>query len=283
MRIEDVDKNFSVETKIERPGIVFTGIENPAIKLYGVFKENGKYRRMPEAVAKSVSEGVYILHSCTSGGRIKFKTDSEYVIISVKMGTLCKMPHFAWTGSIGFDMYADNVYVESFIPPGTIVDGYENVIDFRDKKEREITINFPLYSEVVDIYIGLKEGSLLEPPSEYSIEKPVVYYGSSITQGACATRPGNFYPSIVSRRIDSDYISLGFSGNALAEDEMAEYVANLNMSAFVYDYDWNAPDTEHLRNTHSKMFKKIREKNPDLPVIMMTRPKIYLYWRRKDI
>lgn len=274
--IAEIDTNFKVETKIEKEGIKFIDLNNPAIKLYGIFKENGKYRRMPEKVAKAVSEGVYRLHADTAGGRVRFKTDSEYVAISVKMDNIGKMPHFAFTGSIGFDLYADNVYEKTFVPPVDITDGYESIVEFADKKIREVTINFPLYTEVCELYIGLDENSVIEPADEYEIQKPVVYYGSSITQGGCASRPGNSYQSIVSRKLNCDYINLGFSGNAKGEDEMAEYIKNLDMSAFVYDYDHNAPNLEHLEKTHNRMFNIIRKANPDLPIIFMTRPKLYL-------
>ena len=103
-----------------------------------------------------------------------------------------------------------------------------------------------------------------------------MYYGSSITQGGCASRPGNSYESIVSRRLDADYINLGFSGNAKGEPEIAEYISKLDMSCFVYDYDFNAPTVEHLINTHQKMYNVIREANPDLPIVLMSSPKYRL-------
>lgn len=231
---------------------------------------------MPESVAKNVSEGVYTLHSNTAGGRVRFVTDSTYIAIHTKMDGLGKMPHFALTGSIGFDLYVDNYYAKTFVPPFYIEDGYESIFEFEKKEEREITINFPLYSNVSELYIGLQETSLLAEAKPYKNTKPIVYYGSSITQGGCASRPGMAYQSIVSRNFDYDYINLGFSGNAKAEDEMIEYIKNLDMSIFVYDYDHNAPTVEHLAKTHEKMFKAIREKNPLLPVIIMSRPKHFL-------
>ena len=84
------------------------------------------------------------------------------------------------------------------------------------------------------------------------------------------------YQSIVSRSFDYDYVNLGFSGNAKAEDEIIDYIKNLDMSVFVYDYDHNAPNIEHLKNTHEKMFKAIREKQPLIPIIIMSRPKHFL-------
>ena len=249
--------------------------------IYGVYREGDRFRRMPEKAAKTVSEGVLRLHSNTAGGRVRFITDSPYIAIHAKMDKAAKMSHFPVTGTIGFDLYADNRYVNTFVPPRDTVDGYEKVLDFYDVKEgdttkREITINFPLYSDVLELYIGLKDGCYLGKASDYRNTKPVVFYGSSITQGGCASRPGACYEAILSRNLDMDYINLGFSGNAKAEDEIIEYIANMDMSVFVYDYDNNAPTTEHLEKTHEKMFKAVREKHPILPIIIMSRPKYYL-------
>ncbi len=274
--ISKVDNNFKVETQIEKKDIKFFKIDEAPFKIYGVFKENGKYRRMPDNIARNVSEGVYRLHTNTAGGRVRFITDSPYIAIHAKMDGLGKMPHFALTGSIGFDLYVNNYYAKTFVPPFYIKDGYESIFEFEKKEEREITINFPLYSNVSELYIGLQETSFLTEAKSYKNTKPIVYYGSSITQGGCASRPGMAYQSIVSRNFDYDYINLGFSGNAKAEDEIIEYIKNLGMSIFVYDYDHNAPTVEHLAKTHEKMFKAIREKNPLLPVIIMSRPKHFL-------
>lgn len=99
-----------------------------------------------------------------------------------------------------------------------------------------------------------------------------MYYGSSITQGGCASRPGNSYPAIISRMLNCDYINFGFSGNAKGEDIIVEYMASLNMSVFVCDYDHNTPSTEHLLNTHERLYKKIREGNPELPIVFISKP-----------
>lgn len=274
--ISKIDKNFEVKTNIEKDDIRFYNADGKPFKVYGVFNENGKYRRMPEAVAKRVSEGVYALHANTAGGRVKFATDSKYVAIHAVMDGLGKMPHFALTGSMGFDLYVGDVYTRTFVPPFNAENGYESIVEFEDSALREITINFPLYSNVCELYIGLQKGAEIKEGAPYKNEKPIVYYGSSITQGGCASRPGTCYQSIISRRFNYDFVNLGFSGNAKAEDEIAEYIKNLDMSIFVYDYDHNAPTVEHLLATHEKMFKAVRSANPHLPVIMMPRPKFYL-------
>ena len=145
--ISKVDKNFRIKTRIDKKDIKYYKSDEAPFKVYGIFNENGKYRRMPENVAKNVSEGIYALHTNTSGGRVRFVTDSPYIVIKAFMDNICKVPHFPLTGSAGFDMYADNRYVITFAPPIDIKDGYEGFIDFDEKREREITINFPLYSE----------------------------------------------------------------------------------------------------------------------------------------
>ena len=234
---------------------------------------------MPESIAKTVSLGVYELHTHTAGGRVRFKTNSPYVAIRTKMPKMTRMPHFAYTGSAGFDLYVsenEERFAGAFVPPDSASQGYESIIYLEATKMREVTINFPLYSEIEELYIGLKKGSLIEEPSPYNEEKPIVYYGSSITQGGCASRPGNSYQSIIARRFNWNYINLGFSGNAKAEPEVANYIKKLKMSVFVYDYDHNAPSIEHLKSTHENMFLSIRKRNPLLPIIIMLRPKFYL-------
>ncbi len=280
-RIAEIDKNFKIKSSSDKTDLKFYSPLKEPFEINGVYYEDGKYRRLPEEVAKSVSWGVFCLHAHTAGGRLRFKTNSEYIVLYAKMGELGKMPHFAYTGSIGFDLYerinGREQYVGTFVPGVDITDTIDTFINVGcSDKERELVINFPLYSEVKELYIGLKDTATVSAPTPYKYEKPIVYYGSSITQGGCASRAGTSYQGFISRRFDTDFINLGFSGNAKGEDAMAEYIKNLDMSVFVYDYDHNAPDTEHLKATHEKMFKTIRKANPTLPIIIMSRPKYNL-------
>lgn len=279
-KIAEVDKNFKVEAQIKKDGLCFYNIDNAPFKIYGIFREGHKYRRLPEAVAKSVSDGVYTLHANTAGGRVRFKTNSKNVSIIAKMENPGKMPHFALTGSAGFDLYVKEDggynYIRTFTPPFDITDGYESGFDFEDRKLRDITINFPLYSDVCELLIGLEEDAAVTEGDTYVQAAPMVYYGSSITQGGCASRAGSAYQGIISRRFDRDFINLGFSGNAKAEDEMIDYICGLKMSVYIHDYDHNAPDVSHLASTHEKMFKAVRTAHPDIPIVLMSRPKYYL-------
>lgn len=281
--ITDIDKNLEIKT-INKDDMKTYPVRDNHFTIYGSYVPSSgtRFRRIPEELAKNMSEGAHFLHTNTAGIRVRFKTDSQYIALKPTMPSVANMPIMPLAGSAGFDIYADGkfantvapqvVYKDRFLATVNTSDTYEGIVEFPDRKMREIQINFPLYSDVSDLSIGLQKDAKIEPGAEYKYKTPIVFYGSSITQGAAASRPGNSYEAIISRRFDTDYINLGFSGNARAEDAIAEYISNLDMSIFVYDYDHNAPTVEHLQKTHKPMFDKIRAKHPDLPIIMLTRP-----------
>ncbi len=270
--IEKIDKNFKVVEDVGEE-ITFVNCLTEPIRVYGLLSTEEGFARMPEKTARDISEGVAFLCHHTAGGRVRFRTDSPAIAIRAKMSDIGKMPHFALTGSAGFDLYEGGCYRGTFVPPFAIEDGYTSTIGLPGgRKMREITIHMPLYSGVKSLEIGLQAGAVIERARDYAIQDPVVYYGSSITQGGCASRPGNCYENIISRELDCDHVNLGFSGSALGEERMAEYIEGIKMSAFVYDYDHNAPDVAHLKKTHERMFEIIRRSHPTLPVVMVTRP-----------
>lgn len=274
--INEIDKNFSIKHPKGDDDTVFYDVDSEPFKVYGLMCENGAYCRMSPDVARATNEGVDFLNFHTAGGRVRFITNSKKICIKSVMHRVSRMSHFSLTGCAAFDMYIRNgdreCYKSTFIPPYDVDDGYESTVELGESNNRLVTLNFPLYSGVKKLFIGLDKGAVILPPPEYTVKKPVVYYGSSITQGGCASRAGTAYEAIISRELDCDYINLGFSGSARGEVEMAEYISNLDMSAFVFDYDHNAPTAEHLRETHKRMFDIIRGENPDLPIIMLSRP-----------
>lgn len=279
-QISDFDKNFRIDTKISRDNLQFYNVKKKPFRIYGLLYENGRFCRIPRNVAERVSDGVSYLYSNTAGGRVRFITNSSYVAILAKMDGIGKMSHFPLTGSAGFDLYVDEgkgqVYQGTFTPPYDIQNGYESVIDFSNTTERLITIHFPLYSNVRELYIGLDSNSVLKEAPNYTYELPIVYYGSSITQGGCASRPGNSYQAIISRRLNMNYTNLGFSGGAKAEEPMVQYLANLEMGVFVCDYDHNTPDAAHLKETHLPLYRTVRKRHPELPIILISAPDILI-------
>ena len=272
MNITTVDKNLAVKTSFEEPDIKFYDIKENTFCLFGLSVHDDYFRRIPESLAKQTNEGVLYLHTNTSGGKLRFITDSPYVAISAKMPDIRLFPHMPQSGISGFDLYVGDKFFAPFMPPAELEGGYDSINHFKTSELREITIHFPLYNNVSDLYIGLKEGSAFLPPKDFRNNKTVLFYGSSITQGGCVSRPGLSFPAIAATRLDFNLINLGFSGSAKGEECMAEYIGDLHPDIFVLDYDHNAPTLEHLNATHEKFFKIFREKNPDTPVIMISSP-----------
>ena len=157
----------------------------------------------------------------------------------------------------------------------------QKAIDDASKRKVQLVIQAGTYTTGTlflrsdsDIYLE-KDAVILEA-TPYSHNVPIVYYGSSITQGGCASRPGNSYQAIISRRLDADYINLGFSGSGKAEEAMVQYLAELEMSVFVCDYDHNTPDVEYLKKTHLPLYRTVRTKQPNLPIILISAPNILM-------
>ena len=276
MNLDEVDKNFAVDSTIDKKGLRFYHFEDEPFRLYGRLErgEGGLLYRIPREVAEKTNSGVLRLSANTSGGRVRFRSDTKRVAIIARYNKIELRPHFALTGVAGLDLYSGNDFLGGFLPPPEMKNNaYESVITIPLEREmRTLAISLPLYAELIDLYIGIDEGARLEEAPPYKHETPVVYYGSSITQGACASRPSACYPAILSRMFDVDFHNLGFSGNARGEETIADYIASLDMSAFVCDYDYNAPSPEHLLNTHLPLYRRVRAAHPTIPIIFMTRP-----------
>lgn len=279
MDISQIDKNFALPT-INEPDIEWIDAKDERFALYGVYFDESldAFVRLPEEVARATSEGVAVLFRHNSGGRVRFITDSPYVAVKAVVQKPSVMRNMTLIGSTGFGVYFDGAYSGPIIPDyGAMVrtEGRRAALSGiqrpTGKGEHKTEIYFPLYNGVHSVYIGLKRGSVLRP-YDYPDTRRVLYYGSSITQGGCAAHPGNDYAGILSRMLDMDYVNYGFSGNARGESTMAEYLAQQRCDVFVIDYDHNAPSKEHLEKTHYPFYKTVRDKNPNLPIILISRP-----------
>ena len=275
MDISVIDQNLRLQAVPQEADLVWLDSTQAPFVTYGAWQTTPCYLRIPAAVAEQVSEEVVALNGHTAGVRVRFCTDSPYIAVRVKWNVLTQMSHMPISGISGLDLYVaeagKQTYRGSFIPPLQAATGFESIL-YVSGTWMEYVLNLPLYNQVTSLEIGVHKDAGFKMPSGYRNDLPVVIYGSSITQGGCASRPGNCYPNFLSRWLDMDYVNLGFSGSARAEDAMIAYLADHKMCAFISDYDHNAPNAEHLRNTHLKMYRAIREKQPELPYLIVSRP-----------
>ncbi|MCQ2462548.1 MAG: GDSL-type esterase/lipase family protein [Clostridia bacterium] len=252
-------------------------IFNKPVKVYGIpfFEEKKTLERVPEFLRETLGGWMKHLGKRCPGARAEFKTNSEKITVKVIFDTLswdigmsiysCQSA-YVYIGQHSSSRYAGHVHPDSY-------EQKECTAEFAKSNELEdVQIFLPRNEAVKDIIIGIEDGAEISEPAGYKYSVPIMFYGSSITEGGCCSKISNAYSSIISRRMDADFYNFGFSGSARGEKEMAEYINTIEKSVFVYDYDHNAPDAAHLKKTHEPFFRLIREKNPDLPVIMVTMP-----------
>ncbi len=293
MDIAKLDKNFIIETKLSEPDLIWYDATESPFVLYGMTQayDGERFKRIPEDVGNNTNVGVKAINFNTAGIRVKFCTDSPYVAIKAIYPQVSKMNNMPLSGSAGFDLYkiisGKYIFVGEKHPDFSVTTEFEGLFSLKSTKLTDYVINLPPYNGLCKLYIGVKEGSSFKEPEKYFNEKPVVFYGSSITQGGCATRPGNSYQNFLSRELNMDYINLGFSGNAKGEQAIADFMAGLDMSVFVSDYDYNSVTAEHLEATHYNLYETIRKVQPDVPYIMISLPSPRCCngetWRRKTI
>lgn len=293
MNISDIDSNFKQNCLENCPyDIEWYDVISDKFSMHGVFysKKDGLFLRLPKDIANSVSENVGYLSEHTAGGRLRIRTDSPVIAYQVSLKYVGLMPHMPLTGQMGFGFFTDDKFEGSFTPVYSQIENRKDNIIYTCNFHKTIypkkkgafydyDLYFPLYNPVVALTIGFPKGSKFEKPREYKHKTPVLYYGSSITQGGCAGHPGNEYQGQLSRKLDTDYINLGFSGSAKGEPAICDYITSLPHSVFVMDYDHNAPNPEHLKKTHYAFYKRYRQTCKDTPIIFATRPDC---WFRKE-
>ncbi len=254
-------------------------IEAPfAVSGFARLDQERRFCRLPVDALPDMSETVRTLAWRTSGGMGRFRTDSGTVAIRVELPAAGDMPHMPRTGNSGFDIYLgggkEKRYVNTARPPANERVYEALLVDGSEKGMREWTLYFPLYNGVNRVLVGLDPDAEVQPPPPFTVEKPLLFYGSSITQGGCASRPGNAYTHILARWLDANLVNLGFSGGAKGEPGLARLIATMDMSVFIMDYDYNAPSAEHLEQTHEAFFRIVREARPELPVVIVSSPSV---------
>ena len=176
----EVDKNLIVETVFpDTEDVKFHNARNAPFELYNLYGEQDEiYRRLPKEVAEATSAGVNKLAKESAGVRVRFSTDSLYILIKAKMPIIGRNSHMTLLMSAGFDLYEDTPtgsrFVKSFMPPYKMEDGYEQIIRFGSRKMRYFTINFPLHSVVSEFYVGLQEDAQIGAGKPYKNKKPII-------------------------------------------------------------------------------------------------------------
>ena len=231
------------------------------------------YDRLPARAEGTVRPPVWDLSRHSAGMNVRFVTDAPRISVRWTLTSeRLAMPHMPATGVSGVDLYVRRDGRWHFLAVGQPARHPTNtavLIQGLEPKEAEYRLYLPLYNGVARVEIGVPEDASFRPATPPGPEtKPVVIYGTSITQGGCASRPGMAYPAILGRRLDVPVINLGFSGNGKTEPEMARLLAELDPAAFVLDSLPNL-STAEVGERLPGFIETLRARHPEVPIVLV--------------
>ncbi|GEP41627.1 SGNH/GDSL hydrolase family protein [Brevifollis gellanilyticus] len=249
------------------PPVQHIKFPDPRITVSGLgwWKEQPKLQRFPDRLKAEMPSKVWQLSQAPAGVRLRFRTDTIDLGISATTGNY-KLSYSPPVALIGVDVYSDGRYLGSALPDEQKVLEKKFTLGV-ERVMRDVEIYLPSGAPTVVKEITLDEGAKLEAAHAYSNEKPIVYYGSSITQGAQASNPGVAFPCFVGRWLNMDFVNLGFSGNGLGEPALARAVAEIPAAVYVVDY-WANPPPEVYEKTFPEFIAIIRAKHPETPIVV---------------
>lgn len=271
---------------------IFGRVSRPKEKQWIDLAENPQYRTLPligedkapfarieASRIAGCSCGVRSAAKAPAGGVVRFSTDAGEITIEMVFDRILSafdQTEMSLTGYSGIDIYVreDGEYRwKGCFPPNRCLGAKlcRKVCLSQDgsKKMREVLIYLPIMTPVGGMRIGIDKESRILAVDDRK-QKTIGVYGSSITQGCAASRPGMSYVSQLGRMLDAKMLNFGFSGSAKGEEELARMIGALPLDALVIEYDHNAT-LEELSDTHRRFFAVIRENNPQLPVVFLSR------------
>lgn len=229
------------------------------------------FDRFPGRAMKELREPVWHLSRNSTGMSVRFTSDATHVRVrwTVTLDRLA-LPHMPATGVSGLDLYAREDGAWYFVGGARPTESPTNdaeVIARMTPEPREFKLYLPLYNGVSSLEVGVPEDASFrfEPPST---ARPVVVYGTSITQGCCASRPGMAYTAILERRLGVPFVNLGFSGNGKAEPEVARLLAELDPAVYVLDPLPNLKPDE-VAERMPRLIETIRAARPRTPIVLV--------------
>lgn len=274
-RIEDLDKNMRAKKVAAPDALMWIPTADRRLTMRGLawFKENrGRFCRLPLRAEGKVSAAVWDLAQCPASANLAFRSDTTAMTVRVTNPDAGHMLHMAAVGS-------NSVALQCGAPgqmrpwavaiPDMTAAFFEREL-FKDvpRKMREFRLYLPLYKNLQKLELGFSRGARFLSPSPTALQQPVVFYGTSITQGGCASTAANDFVSIVGRKLNLEMVNLGFSGNGDYAPAMAQYISEINAALFVIDFANIFADP--LRQRLPVFVEIIRKRHPATPILLIT-------------
>ena len=232
------------------------------------FDDAPPFSRLPADAEDLVRKPVWGLSRNSAGVAAHFMTDAKEIHIQWTLLNDFHMVHMAGTGIRGLDLYVkeNNHWFHLGTGKPYKAENEQRLIKNLSGDPREYMLYCPTYDGLTSLYIGLNpEADIWEVERT---EKPLVFYGTSITQGGCVSRPGMAYPAIIGRALNRESINLGFSGNGRMDPEVIDYLIEIDAACYIFDCFPNM-DFEMIKDRTERELKKLLEAKPDTPVLIV--------------
>lgn len=228
------------------------------------------FDRLPASAEGRVTSAVWSLSRDSAGMMVRFKTDATSIHVHYKlMKDKLGLAHMPATGVSGVDLYArDSDGRWKWVQVTKPVHQEVKVEIIKDLAPgyREYAAYLPLYNGVDFLSIGVPKGAKFE--GQAPRPRPIVFYGTSITHGACASRPGMVHTGILGRRFDMPVVNLGFSGNGRMDAAVGEYLVQLDAAVYVIDC---LPNMQPAQVTEKcvPLVRQLRAAKPETPIVLV--------------
>jgi len=231
------------------------------------FDDAPPFSRLPMDAEDLVRKPVWGLSRNSAGIAAHFITDAREIHIQWKLLNDFHMVHMAGTGIRGLDLYVKHGKQWFHLGTGKPykAENERRLIKNLSGEEKEYMLYCPLYDGLTSLYIGLNPEATIRTVEREDL--PLVFYGTSITQGGCVTRPGMAYPAIIGRALNLETINLGFSGNGRMDPEVMDYIAEIDAQCYIFDCFPNM-DLEMIKERTERELRKLLEKHPKTPVLL---------------
>lgn len=239
-------------------------------KIHGKINSAMGFNRLPVNI--ETNNNILYLSKHPSGLYIDFVTDSTSINLHVKTSSTAYMPHMSATGQIGLDLYYEDMGKYKFLATTKINEKEYLLTLIKDlpKKPRSFRLYLPLYVVLDKLNIGIDSTSVIKDGKNPPKNK-IITYGTSITQGGCATRPGMSYPSILGRIVNYEIINLGFSGSCHLELEIAELIGSVdNLNYLIIEAQANISSNVFLKEQLPQFINKVKTLNKELEIILIS-------------
>ena len=241
------------------------------------------FQRLPDIYKNSIRKEVWDLSENNAGVSIQLNTNCKNLKLKWNVKLDFKMNHMTDAGIKGLDIYehANNQwkYLSTGLPNSN---KNEHLIEFNNVNKKTLCLYLPLYDSIVDLDIGIDDNSSLKFIKNYN--KPIVFYGTSITQGGCASRPGMAHTNIISRKTIYPCVNLGFSGNGHLEAEIGNILSKIDAKCFIIDCLPNVNISQIKSNT-IPLIQSIRGINKiyHRPIFFLEQPLIHDQYIDEDV